>query len=111
MQSHVPKPGNPRKLTADLLPIEVPRHHVLELGGDSPIEARPRQLVAGLPLQVRVAQGHADVIQEAGQRTQFDDGILWSEERRLSIFMYVSIFFFFFFYILSIQQSLLLLCL
>lgn len=55
-----------QKLPADLLPIEVPRHDVLELGGDSPIKARPRQLVAGLPLQVRVAQGHADVIQEAG---------------------------------------------
>lgn len=64
----------PASQPAALLPIEVPHHEVLELGGDSPIEARPRQqsvrlpvlhpvrLVAGLPLQVRVTQGHADVI-------------------------------------------------
>lgn len=66
----------------------------MELGGDPPVEAGPGQqpvglpllhavgLVAGLPLQVWVAQRHADVVQEAGQRPQFDDGILWFKENQ-----------------------------
>ena len=35
--------------------------------------------MAGLPLEVGVTQRHADVVQEAGQRAQFDDGVLESE--------------------------------
>lgn len=34
-----------------------------------------------LPLEVGVTQGHTDVIQEAGQRAQFDDGILCVHEK------------------------------
>lgn len=75
------------------LPIQIPHHEILELGRDAPVEAGPGQqpvglplhhpvcLMAGLPLEVRVTQGHTDVIQEAGQRTQFDDGILWFKKK------------------------------
>lgn len=70
------------------IPVEIPHHEVLKLGGNAPVEAGPGQqpvrlpvrnpvcLMARLPLEVGVTERHADVVQEAGQRTQFDDGIL-----------------------------------
>lgn len=76
------------------LPIKIPHHEILELRWDAPAEAGPWQqpvrlspglsvcLMAGLPLEVWVTQGHADVIQETRQRTQFDDGILWLEGKQ-----------------------------
>ncbi len=75
------------------LPIKIPHHKILELRWDAPTEAWPWQqplclsllhlvcLMAGLPLEVWVTQGHTDVIKEARQRTQFDDGILWLKEK------------------------------
>lgn len=79
-------------------PVNIPHHEVLELGRDSPVETGPRQqplrlpvlhplsLVARLPLQVRVAQGDADVVEEAGQRTQLDDGILRLQKREPGLY-------------------------
>ena len=86
------------ELLWDRLPIKIPHHEVLELGWDSPVEARPGQqqfclpllhpvcLMAGLPLEMWVTQGHADVIQEARQRTQFDDGVLWLRDKDTGMF-------------------------
>lgn len=77
----------------DHIPIKIPHHEVLELGWYAPVEARPRQqpvclsildsicLMAGLPLEVWITQGHTDVIQETRQRTQFYYGILWLKGR------------------------------
>lgn len=74
--------------TETSVPVKIPHHEVLELGGNAPVEAGPGQqpvrlpvrhpvgLMARLPLEVGVTQGHADVVQEAGQRTQFDNGVL-----------------------------------
>lgn len=74
------------------VPVQIPHHVVLEIRGDSPGEAGPGQqpvclpllhpvcLVAGLPLQVWVSQGHTDIIEQTRQRAQFDNGIL--QERK-----------------------------
>ena len=74
------------------IPVKVPHHVVLEIGRDSPGKTGPWQqsvclallhpvcLMAGLPLQMWISQGHTDIIEETRQRTEFDNGIL--EKRR-----------------------------
>lgn len=56
------------------VPVQVPHHEALEVGGHEAVEGRPGEeavlgplwLVVGGHVELRVPQGHADVVQQPG---------------------------------------------
>lgn len=78
-----------------IVPVQVSHHEALEVGGHEAVEGRPGEqpvlgplwLVVGGHVELRVPQGHADVVQQPGQRPEFEDGVLqqgagWGEKCR-----------------------------
>lgn len=76
-----------------IAPVQVSHHEALEVGGHEAVERGPGEepvlgplrLVVGGHVELRVPQGHADVIQQPWQRPELEDGVLQRRQMAVKI--------------------------